>query len=207
MGRPSLGRYPQLRTSPLPATRMEAGTSGGYSLRARTAPRSLTLCDFVSHPLLGTISVWRCQSQPNPRTRTPRVSPETIALIQNIARANRSWGAERIRGELLKLDIRVAKWTIQKYMRHACPSRPSGQTWATFLHNHASDTGACDLLPVTDLLFRPLHAFFIVELASRQVQHVGVTRHPPAVWLAQQLREATPFGQHPTYLMRDNDSK
>src|SRR5258708_211302 len=29
----------------------------------------------------------------------------------------RLWGAERIRGELLKLDIRVSKRTIQKYMK------------------------------------------------------------------------------------------
>jgi len=29
-----------------------------------------------------------------------------------MAAANRLSGAERIRGELLKLDIRVAKWTI-----------------------------------------------------------------------------------------------
>ena len=68
MGRPSLRRYPQLRTSPLPATHMEAGTSGGYSLGARTAPRSLTLCDFVSHPLLGTIS----SSSPRPQRRVHR---------------------------------------------------------------------------------------------------------------------------------------
>jgi hypothetical protein len=37
--------------------------------------------------------------------------------------------------------------------------------------------------------------------------HVGVTGHPTDAWLAQQLREATPFGEHPTYLIRDNDSK
>ena len=98
---------------------------------------------------------------------------------------------------LLKLNIRVAKWTIQKYMRTVRPSQPPGQTWATFLHNHGADIWACDLLPVTDLLFRPLYAFFIVGLASRQVLHVGVTRHPTDAWLAQQVRAATPFGQHP----------
>ncbi len=37
--------------------------------------------------------------------------------------------------------------------------------------------------------------------------HVGVTRHPTDAWVAQQLREATPFDTHPTYLIRDNDSK
>ncbi len=39
------------------------------------------------------------------------------------------------------------------------------------------------------------------------VVHVAVTRHPTDAWVAQQLREATPFGEHPTYLIRDNDSK
>lgn len=38
---------------------------------------------------------------------TPRISQETISLIQEMARDNRLWGAERIRGELLKLGIRV----------------------------------------------------------------------------------------------------
>ena len=52
--------------------------------------------------------------------------PETIALIREMAAANRLWGAERIRGELLKLDIRVAKSTIQKYLRQARPPHRSG---------------------------------------------------------------------------------
>ena len=78
--------------------------------------------------------------------------------------------------------------------------------WATFLRTHATDIWACDVLPVTDLLFRQLYAFFVVELASRRVVHVAVTRHPTDAWVAQQLREATPFGLHPTYLIRDNDS-
>ena len=62
-------------------------------------------------------------------------------------------------------------------------------------------------LQVTDLFFRPLFAFFIVELKSRRVIHVGVTRSLTDAWVAQQLREATPYGQAPKYLIRDNDSK
>jgi transposase InsO family protein len=60
---------------------------------------------------------------------------------------------------------------------------------------------------VTDLFFRPLLAFFIVELKSRQVIHVGVTRSPTDPFVAQQLREATPYGQSPKYLIHDNDNK
>jgi len=60
---------------------------------------------------------------------------------------------------------------------------------------------------VTDPLFRPLSAFFMVALASRRVVHVGVTRHPTDAWLARRLGESTPFGERPTPLIRDNDSK
>jgi putative transposase len=140
-------------------------------------------------------------------THKPKIAAETIALIREMASENRLWGAERIRGELLKLGIRVCKRTIQKYMRAVRTHQPRGQKWATFLRNHASQVWACDFLQVTDLFFRPLFAFFIIELKSRKVIHVGVTRSPTDSWVAQQLREATPYGQAPKYLIRDNDSK
>jgi len=76
----------------------------------------------------------------------PRVAAETIALIREMAKENRLWGAERIRGELLKLGIRVCKRTIQKYMRTVRTPQPRGQKWATFLHNHAAQIWACDAL-------------------------------------------------------------
>src|SRR5215472_10227653 len=63
----------------------------------------------------------------------PRLSQETVGLIKQMARDNRLWGAERIRGELLKLGIHVSKRTIQKYMRQVRATRPRGQTWRTFL--------------------------------------------------------------------------
>ena len=101
-----------------------------------------------------------------------------------MARDNRLWGAERIRGELLKLGIRVCKRTIQKYMRQVSTTGPRGQNWKTFLHTHAEQIWACDFLPVTDLFFRSLFAFFISELHSRKVIHVGVTRYPTDAWTA-----------------------
>ncbi len=36
---------------------------------------------------------------------------------------------------------------------------------------------------------------------------MSVTRHPTQLWVAQQLRDATPFGQAPRFLIRDNDAK
>jgi len=151
--------------------------------------------------------VWRARSAA--AAKRPQVSEETVALIKRIAAENRLWGAERIRGELLKLGIRVGKRTVQRHMHaeRAPHPRRRGQTWATFLHTHAQDIWACDVLPVIDLGFRALFAFFIVDLGSRTVVHVGVTRHPTDAWVAQQLREATSFGLAPRFLIRDNDGK
>ncbi len=137
----------------------------------------------------------------------PKIPTETVALIKEMAAQNRLWGAERIRGELLKLGLHVSKRTIQKYMKQVRTTQPRGQNWRIFLRNHAKEIWACDFLPVTDLFFRSLFAFFIIELQSRRVIHVGVTRYPTDAWTAQQLREATAWGQRPKYLLRDNDSK
>ena len=153
----------------------------------------------------GFRALWRHKSRPGPGR--PPLPAETVALIRRLAAENPLWSAERIRGELQKLGIRVAKRTIQTYVPISRAPRPRGQSRATFLHNHAPGIWACDFLPVTDLAFRPLHAFFIVALRSRRVVHVGVTRHPTDAWVAQQLREATPFDERPRFLIRDNDGK
>ncbi len=84
---------------------------------------------------------WRRKSQGK-----PKISSETIALIQEMAKENRLWGAERIRGELLKLGIEVRKRTFQRYMPKERKSGSSSQNWATFLKNQA---GAPGLVTIT----------------------------------------------------------
>ena len=148
---------------------------------------------------------WRRQSRAAAPAPRPPFAPETVALIHELARAKRLWGAERIRGERGKRAIRVAKSTAQRSLRGARPPRGAGQPWASFLQNHAAEIWACDSLPVSDRLFRPPYAFFVVPLGSRRVVHVGATRHPTDARVAQQLREATPFGARPHCLIRDND--
>jgi transposase InsO family protein len=46
-----------------------------------------------------------------------------------------------------------------------------------------------------------------MELKTRRIVHTGVTKFPTDEWTAQQLREATPWGRGPKYLIRDRDSK
>jgi hypothetical protein len=136
-----------------------------------------------------------------------RLGAETIARIQRLARENPLWGAERIRGELLKVGIKVAKRTIQKDMHTVRSQPPSGQSWATFLKTHGKHIWACDFVPIVTIWFKTLYALVIVHLESRRVLHVNVTDYPTDAWVAQQLREATPFGETPKHLICDNDKK
>lgn len=48
---------------------------------------------------------------------------------------------------------------------------------------------------------------FLVELGSPKGVHITVIRHPTDAWVAQQVRDATPFGHGPKCLIRDHDSK
>src|SRR5258706_11184942 len=98
----------------------------------------------------------------------PGLAQEQVALIRRIAKENLTWDAERIRGELLKLGLPIAKSTIQRYRKGRRAAGPGSQSWRTFLQNHASAIWACDFLQTHDLWFRDIFVFVIIELASRR---------------------------------------
>lgn len=81
---------------------------------------------------------WRWKTRA--RTMRPRLPQSTIDLIRRMAIDNRLWGTERIRGELPKVGIYVAKRSIQKYLRRLRPKSAPSQTWATHVKTHAADT-------------------------------------------------------------------
>jgi len=116
---------------------------------------------------------WRLKSKR--KQNKPKIPPETIDLIRTMAKENRLWGAERIRGELLKLGIKVCKRTIQKCLPKVREAPSSSQTWATFVKNHVGDIWACDFTVVYDWLFRPWHIFVIMELKTRRIVHSMVS--------------------------------
>ena len=141
-----------------------------------------------------------------PKSREPRIPRDTIELIKQMAQENPRWGAKKIHGELLKLEIVVDQRTIKKYMKQV-RKKPGGQNWRTFLKNHALEIWACDFTVIHSLFFKPLYAFVIVAHESRKVVHTAVTTNPTDEWTAQQVREATPWGERPRFLIHDNDSK
>jgi transposase InsO family protein len=149
----------------------------------------------------GFRSYWRWKSRP--RGGRPTVPLEIRGLIREMSIANPLWGAPRIHGELLKLGIEVGQPSVAKYM--ARRRRPPSQGWKTFLHNHADGIAAMDLFVVPTISFRLLYGLLIVGHGRRQILWFGVTAHPTAEWIANQLTEACGWEQAPRYLIRDRD--
>jgi transposase InsO family protein len=149
----------------------------------------------------GFRSYWRCKSRP--RGGRPTVPLEIRRLIRKMSIANPLWGAPRIHGELLKLGIDVGQTSVAKYM--ARPRRPPSQGWKTFLKNHADGIAAMDLFVAPTISFRLLYGLLIVRHGRRQILWFGVTSHPTAEWIANQLTEACGWEKAPRYLIRDRD--
>lgn len=150
----------------------------------------------------GFRAYWRWKSRP--RGGRPRASAEVRELIRQMSIANPLWGAPRIHGELLKLGIDVGQTTVAKYM--ARKRRPPSQGWKTFLRNHADAIASMDMFVVPTLSFRLLYGLLILRHARRELLWLGVTAHPSAQWIAQQLTEAYGWKRVPRYLIRDRDS-
>jgi putative transposase len=149
---------------------------------------------------------WRWKS----RLGRPPIPAELQALIRQLARANPTWGQERIANELLvKLGLCVSPRTVRKYMpRGLDPSRRNrlpSQRWRTFVRNHARGIVACDFCVVVTATFRLLYVFVVMEHATRRMLHANVTVQPTAAWTLQQLRAAIPADHPYCFLIHDRD--
>src|SRR5216683_2476730 len=146
----------------------------------------------------GFRSYWRWKSRRH--GGRPTVAPEIRKLIREMSIANPLWGAPRIHGELLKLGIDIGQTSVAKYM--AKRRDPPSQGWRTFLRNHADGIAAMDLFVVPTISFRLLYGLLIVGHGRRQILWFGVTAHPTADWIANQITEACGWEQAPRYLIR-----
>src|SRR5450759_4806994 len=142
----------------------------------------------------------------------PPVEPDLRDLVVRLGRENPRWGYQRIRGELLKLGIRISATTVRTILLRAgldpAPRR-TGPTSTEFLRSQASGILATDFFTVETIGLKTLYVLFFIELATRRVHLAGVTAHPDSAWVTQQARnlaiEERLSGVR--FLVRDRDAK
>jgi putative transposase len=105
-----------------------------------------------------------------------------------MARANRTWGEERIAAELLlKLGISVSPRTVRRYMRRPRSAHPGSrrQAWSTFVRNHAR---------------------VVLDIGTRRLLHWNVTEHPTAESTMQQFRTCVTGESGHRFVVQDHDT-
>jgi transposase InsO family protein len=131
-----------------------------------------------------------------------------------MARENPRWGCLRIRGELIKLGIRASATTIRTLLRrHGLGPAPRREelTWSEFIRAQAHGILAFDFFTVESLCLRTFYVLFAIEVASRRIRILGVTRSPNAAWVTRQARnlscELADEGRAFRFVLRDRDCK
>src|SRR6476469_3031748 len=146
----------------------------------------------------GFRSYWRWKSRN--RGGRPTVTLEIRELIHEMSIANPLWGAPRIHGELLKLGIEIGQTSVAKYReRPAIPGLEDVPPQSCRRHRGDGPVRRTD-----DLI--SLARWLVNHGAGRrQVLWFGVTEHPTAEWIANQITQACGWKQAPRDLIRDRD--
>jgi transposase InsO family protein len=142
----------------------------------------------------------------------PALDQEKVELIVRMAKENSRWGYLRIRGELLKLGVRVSATAIRSALRrHGLGPAPrrSGPSWSEFLRAQADGILAVDFFTVETAWLRTLYVLFAIELGSRRVHFLGSSANPDSAWVTQQARNHAVGEGLPEirFVIRDRDSK
>jgi hypothetical protein len=128
----------------------------------------------------------------------PPTPAEVRDLILRLATQNRSWGYTRLQGALQNLGHEIGRGTIAKVLKEAgmdpAPERQKKTTWKEFLRAHWDVLGAADFFSVevwTAVGLVRYHVFFVIRLATREVQIAGIIPEPNGPWMKQMARNLT----------------
>lgn len=146
----------------------------------------------------------------------PRVMLEIRMLVLRFATENRTWGYERIEGELGKLGHRVARSTVANILSEnglePAPNRSMRTTWAEFLQMHWESIAAMDFFTVEVWTTKGLtrfHVLFVIDLSTRRVEIAGISSSPHGAWVERILRRQLDgfdgFLTKHKYLIHDRD--
>jgi hypothetical protein len=120
----------------------------------------------------------------------PSIDPQIRTLVREMATANPLWGAPRIHGELRTLCVHVSERTVSRLLEPH--TRPSPQTWKTFLTNHLASAASMNSFTIPTLTGRVLFVVIVLSHIRRRIVNFNITEHPTAAWAAQQVVDAFP---------------
>ena len=200
-----------------PHPRLEPADRALLAAISRVLPRARWSC-FIVTPQ--TLLRWHRRmvagawTYPHRGPGRPPLAEDVQQLIVRLATENPRWGYQRIKGELLRLNVQVSATAIRTTLRrHGLDPAPRRATitWPSFLRQQAAGIVACDFFTVESIWLRRLYVLFFIELDSRRVHVAGVTANPDGAWVTQQARNLLLVlgerGRRVRFLLRDRDTK
>jgi putative transposase len=127
-----------------PRPRLQPADRALLAAVSRVLPRARWSCFFVQPE---TLLRWYRRliagawTSPHRQTGRPPLDQETQQLVVRLARENPRWGYQRIKGELLRLDVHISATAIRMTLRrHGLDPAPrrSNSTWSAFLRQQAA---------------------------------------------------------------------
>ena len=159
---------------------------------------------------------WDYSNVAQKRPGRPKTDETIESLTVRLAEENRSWGYDRIAGELLKLGYKISDQTVGNILKkHGIPKAPDrkGLTWKQFILSHMSTMWACDFFTEevwTHLGLKTYYVLFFIHLGTRRIYTVNATQHPHAAWVKQQARNfcmhLDDIPEKCTHLIHDRDT-
>ena len=115
-------------------------------------------------------SFWTFNSKKRQKGRPP-VPMEINELILKMKNENITWGAKRIRGELLKLNIDLDTKTIRNILRifRRTGKIKKSLEWKKFLKMQAESIYAMDFFTVDTFLNQRFYLLFIIHHSTREI--------------------------------------
>jgi len=200
-----------------PRPKLEPADRALLAAISRVLPRDRWSCFFVTPD---TLRRWHRRlvagtwTYPHRGPGRPSLNQDMQQLIIRLANENPRWGYQRLKGELLRLGVRVSATAIRTTLRrHGLDPAPRRGTtaWRTFLRHQAAGIVACDFFAVDTIWLRRLYVLFFIELRTRRVHLAGVTANPDGAWVTQQARNLLltleERGRRVPFLLHDRDAK